>query len=88
MEYMYKKKNIVQNSKSSIAKSYSDCLVVWASPSQEEKKHIKQLMGPPNKLTFASSVFPVPGAPVKSIPCKKKGENLLNSKIYNSSISQ
>ena len=74
MEYMYKKKNIVQNSKSSIAKSYSDCLVVWASPSQEEKKHIKQLMGPPNKLTFASSVFPVPGAPVKSIPCKKKWE--------------
>jgi len=24
----------------------------------------------PNKFTFASRVFPVPGAPVKSMPCK------------------
>jgi len=45
MEYMYKKKNIVQNSKSSIAKSYSDCLVVWASPSQEEKKTHQTING-------------------------------------------
>ena len=69
---MYKQKIIVQNSRSTIAKSCPNCLAMWASPSQEEKKHNKQLMRPPNKFTFASSVFPVPGAPVKSIPCKKK----------------
>jgi hypothetical protein len=61
---------------------------VSCSLTREKKiEHIKQLMRPPNKFTFASSVFPVPGAPVKSMPCKKR-ENLLKNKIYNSSISQ
>lgn len=29
-----------------------------------------QVVSSPNKFTFASRVFPVPGAPVKSMPCK------------------
>lgn len=28
------------------------------------------MVSAPNKFTFASRVFPVPGAPVKSMPCK------------------